>query len=253
MRAPSSSATVAARMPAAGSACGKRRGRVSMLCHGWGRSADGAVMPWPGIPILVHSPASWPGTGLAGGSAPDACSAATISPGPSAINARRSAAPTGGCSSSSRGKGRPAAEDPGGDDVEQELAGTMRVPGHGDVRRRDRRVQVDAGRGLAGGRDQVKPADLARRVRAQQELGDSRPAAIADLVAGTAVICRGERAEGPAGHDEPRAARRPQYATTSNSWRTSPSRKWITLPTGTARHDARGGADRVCAALRPET
>ena len=54
-----------------------------MLCHGSGRSAaGGAVMPWPGIPILVHRRASWPGTGLAGGSAPAACSAATMSTGP---------------------------------------------------------------------------------------------------------------------------------------------------------------------------
>ena len=37
----------------------------------------GAVDAGPGMPILVHSAASLPGTGLAGGSAPDARSAAT--------------------------------------------------------------------------------------------------------------------------------------------------------------------------------
>ena len=168
-----------------------------MLCHGSGRSAGGAVMPWPGIPVLVHSPASWPGTGLAGGSAPAACSAATMSTGPVA-DKRAQVGRAGGrlLGVVPRDGRRPAAEDPGGDAVEQELPWAGRLPGHGDVRRRDLRVQVDAGRGLAGGRDQVKPADLARRVRGQQELGARRPAAEADLVAGTAVICRGERADG---------------------------------------------------------
>ena len=54
-------------------------GGVSMLCHRSGRSpAGGAVMPWPSIPSLAHSPASCPGTGLSGGSTPAACSAATM-------------------------------------------------------------------------------------------------------------------------------------------------------------------------------
>ena len=85
----------------------------------------------------------------------------------------------------------------------------MRVPGHGDIRRRDLRVQVDAGGGLAGGCGEVKPADLVRRVRAQQQLARGHLAAPADLVADPSVICcgEGERAEGPLGHDEPRAAR----------------------------------------------
>ena len=88
----------------------------------------------------------------------------------------------------------------------------MCVPGHGDVRRRDLRVQVDAGGGFAGGGDQVKPADLVRRVRAQHELGRCMPAAEPELVAGTAVICGGKRAERPAGHGEPRAVRRLQVS-----------------------------------------
>ena len=109
-------------------------------------------------------------------------------------------------------EGRPAAQDPGGDDVEQELAGTMCVPGHGDVRRRDLRVQVDAGGGFAGGGDQVKPADLVQRVRAQHELGRRMPAAEPELVAGTVVIYGGKRAERPAGQGEPRAVRRLQVS-----------------------------------------
>ena len=50
-------------------------------------------------------------------------------------------------------------------------------PGHGEVRRRDLRVQVDAGSGFAGDGDQVKPADMARRVRAQHKQGRCMPAA----------------------------------------------------------------------------
>ena len=87
----------------------------------------------------------------------------------------------------------------------------MRVPGNGDIRhrRRVRRAQVDAGGGLAGICGQVKPADLVRRVRAQQQLARCHLAAPGDLVADPAVICcgYGERAGWPVGRDEPRAAR----------------------------------------------
>ena len=88
----------------------------------------------------------------------------------------------------------------------------MGVPGHGDVRRRDLRIQVDAGGGLAGGRDQVKPADTVRRVRAQHELGRCMPAAEPELVTGTVIIYGGKRTERPAGHGEPRAVRRLQVS-----------------------------------------
>ena len=67
---------------------------------------------------------------------------------------------------------RHGGQNPGGNDVQQELTWAVRVPGRGDIRRRRRvlRAQVDADGGLAGGRGHVKPADLVRRVRAQQQL-----------------------------------------------------------------------------------
>jgi hypothetical protein len=105
-------------------------------------------------------------------------------------------------------EGDAAAEDPGGDDVEQELAGIMRGPGHGEVRRRDLRVQVDAGGGFAGGGDQVKPADMPRRVRVQYEQGRSMPPAALELVAGTVVIYGSKAAEPPVAYGEPRTVRR---------------------------------------------
>jgi hypothetical protein len=109
-------------------------------------------------------------------------------------------------------EGRCGGEDPGGDDVQQELAWAVRVRCRGHLRygRRVLLAQVDAGGGLADGRGQVKPADLARRVGAQQQLARCHLATPADPVADTPVIGRGEgeRAEGPVGHDEPRAARR---------------------------------------------
>ena len=163
-------------------------------------------MPWPGTPTLMHSPASWPGTGLAGGSAPAACSAATTPPGPSAINAQVGRA-GGRVLEVVLRDGRPAAEDPSGDEVEQELGGAVCVPGHGDLRRRDLRVQVDAGGRFAGGRGQVKPADMPRRVRAQHEQARRKPAAALDQVPGTVIIDGPKRAEQPAGHGEPRAVR----------------------------------------------
>ena len=85
----------------------------------------------------------------------------------------------------------------------------MRVRGHGDIRCRDLRGQVDAGGGLADGCGEVKPAELVRRVRAQLQLARGHLAAPADLVADPPVICRGEgeRPEGPLRPDEPRAAR----------------------------------------------
>ena len=86
----------------------------------------------------------------------------------------------------------------------------IRCRGHIQRRRRVLRAQVDVGGGLAGGRGQVKPADLVRRVRAQQQLARCHLAVPADLVTDTPVIGRGEgnRADGPLGHDEPCAARR---------------------------------------------
>jgi hypothetical protein len=107
-------------------------------------------------------------------------------------------------------EGRRGGENPGGDSVQQELTWAVPVSGHDDIRYRDLRAQVEAGGGLAGGRGQVQPADLVRRVRAQPQLARGHLAVPADLVADPPVICRGEgeRAEGPLSHDEPRAARR---------------------------------------------
>ena len=131
-----------------------------------------------------------------------------------------------------------AGEDPGGDDVQQELTGAVCRPGHGDLRRRDLRVprvQADAGGGLTGSGAQVEPADLVRRVRAQVEharphcrTGHPGPEDEAEGVAGAPVIGRGElagdeqmrmrrlgawsrrRSVHPAGRREPAAPRGPQ-------------------------------------------
>ena len=90
--------------------------------------------------------------------------------------------------------------------IQQELTRAACVRGHGDIGVRDLPAQIDAGGGFDGAGD-VKPADLVRRVGAQQQLACCMPAAPADLVADAAVICCRERGEGPADHDEPRAAR----------------------------------------------
>src|SRR6185437_497941 len=56
--------------------------------------------------------------------------------------------------------------------------------------------QLDARRGLAGGRAEVKPGDPRRRTRVQVELarplGAERPDADAELIAGALVVYRGE-------------------------------------------------------------
>jgi hypothetical protein len=47
------------------------------------------------------------------------------------------------------------------------------LEGHGDIRRRELsvlRAQIDTDRGLAGSLGEVRPADLVRRGRAQQQL-----------------------------------------------------------------------------------
>lgn len=86
------------------------------------------------------------------------------------------------------------AENPGGDDLQQELTRAACVRGHGDIGVRDLPAQIDAGGGFDGAGD-VKPADLVRRVGAQQQLACCMPAAPADLIADAA------------GHLLPRAGR----------------------------------------------
>jgi hypothetical protein len=177
-----------------------------MLCHCSGRSPSGdAVMPWPSMPSLAHSPASCPGTGLSGGQHAGPAQRGGDVTGP--VADERAQVGTGGQRPGAvPGTVGHEAENPGGDDLQQELTRAACVRGHDDIGARDLPVQIDAGGGFDGPGD-VKPADLVRRVRAEQQLACRVPAAPRDLVADAAVICRGERGQGPADHDEPRAVR----------------------------------------------
>jgi hypothetical protein len=142
-----------------------------MLCHRCGSSAaGGAVMPWPVMPSRAHSPASWAGTGAARRQRAGRVQRGDDVTGPVADEGAQVGIGGGRLSGFVLREGRGGGEDPGGDDVQQELTGAVRVPRRGDIRRRRGilRVQVDAAGGLADDRGQVKPADLVRRVRAQQ-------------------------------------------------------------------------------------
>ena len=124
-------------------------------------------MPWPLRPSRAHSPASWPGTGLAAGSTSAACDEAT-----EPLNDIQAQPARGGGQLPGivLREVRRDGENPGGDDVQQELTGAVCLAGHGDIRRRElpvRRAQIDADNRLAGSRSEVEPADLAWRVRAQ--------------------------------------------------------------------------------------
>lgn len=61
-------------------------------------------MPWPLRPSRAHSPASWPGTGLAAGSTSAACGAATRPPSPSTTCKRSPRVAAASCPGSSCGK-----------------------------------------------------------------------------------------------------------------------------------------------------
>jgi hypothetical protein len=66
-------------------------------------------------------------------------------------------------------EGRCVGENPGGDHVGQQFPRAGRRVRHGDIRRRDLRVQVNAHGAFAGSGAQVEPADLVLRVRMQVE------------------------------------------------------------------------------------
>ena len=169
---PSSSgspATGAAQLPYAGAWYGWRRWRVSMLSHGSGRPGGG------GDAVAAEAePGAQPGE-LAGDRAGRRQHIGGLRRGDEATEPLNDMQ-----AQPARGGGqlpgivlrevRRDGENPGGDDVQQELTGAVCLAGHGDIRRRElpvRRAQIDADNRLAGSRSEVEPADLAWRVRAQ--------------------------------------------------------------------------------------